>query len=211
MLAIFSILINTCNCDYYPYPTTSLGESIPWNSSGNFQNGKSTHYGPYPSFPAYSEPGFQEKDVGVGCSNGEIGGDPNWNKILQRGTRVNPLLNATIWPLTPTVAVSEAAWPKKSICWKSLRIRNRNDHSLFIDAIVVDFCPKNGCLWAKNSREYNVDIYGEESWKALGGGLTQGVLDVEIMWPEGLVPYQSSSVQSTWSILCIATLFWFNL
>ena len=35
--------------------------------------GKSTHYGPWPSFQAFSEPGFLPNDVGVGCSDGRPG------------------------------------------------------------------------------------------------------------------------------------------
>lgn len=39
---------------------------------GLTRNGQATHYGPWPSFPTYSEPGFLQNDVGVGCSNGQV-------------------------------------------------------------------------------------------------------------------------------------------
>jgi hypothetical protein len=164
-----------------------------WLVNGEFQSGMATHYGPFPGFPPYSEIGYQPMDVGVGCSNGQPGGDPKWLEVLGNGVRSNPLLNSTVWPMAPTVAVSAAAWSKKVICWQSLQIRNKNNPSLVISARVVDFCPKEGCHWSPNSRHFNVDIYGQDTWEKLGGGLTDGQLEVEVSWPSGLVPYVNSS------------------
>jgi hypothetical protein len=43
---------------------------------------KATHYGPFPARPWLSESGYQESEAGVGCSNGQPGGDPRWRAIL---------------------------------------------------------------------------------------------------------------------------------
>ncbi|KAI8906407.1 hypothetical protein EDD86DRAFT_210645 [Gorgonomyces haynaldii] len=73
-----------------------------YTTTGDWQAGKATHYGPYPQYPALSEAGYQPLDVGVGCSDGRPGGDPRWNAILKKGTKSNPLMNSTVWPTTPT-------------------------------------------------------------------------------------------------------------
>jgi hypothetical protein len=39
-------------------------------TTGDWQAGKATHYGPYPQYPPANEVGYQPLDVGVGCSNG---------------------------------------------------------------------------------------------------------------------------------------------
>ncbi len=71
-----------------------------------------------------------------------------------------------------------------------------------MEAVIVDFCPANGCLWNSTERAFNVDIYGQETWKALGGGLLEGKLHVEIAWPAGLVPNAATSASLSF------TLFW---
>jgi hypothetical protein len=172
-----------------------------WNPSGAFQTGKATHYGPFPDFPAWSEPGYYPNDVGVGCSTGVPGGDPNWNSILSKGVQRNPLSEMTVWPITPTVAVSEAAWNKKDVCWKTLKIRNKNNPSLQVEAVIVDFCPRNGCLWNRTERSFNVDIYGQETWKKLGGGVLDGKMQIEVAWPAGLIPNSATAVTITFLAL----------
>lgn len=146
--------------------------------------------GPYPSFPAHSEAGYQPLDVGVGCSTGEPGGDPRWNAILAKGLYSNPLNNLTVWPKQPTVAVSQAAYPDKSkVCFKKIKIRRAGDDSIpAIEAAIVDFCPAAGCNWSRDERANNVDLYGEHTWKALGGQDGGGKLAVEIVWPAGIGP-----------------------
>jgi hypothetical protein len=109
---------------------------------------------------------------------------------------VNP---NTVWPKTPTVAVSGFAWAKKDICWKTVTIRNKNDKSLTIEAVVVDFCPSSGCLWNRRERAWNVDIYGVRSFQALGGRTDGGNIDVEIAWPAGLKPNTSGSTNLKYS------------
>lgn len=36
-----------------------------------------------------------------------------------------------------------------------------------------------------------MDIYGEAAWTALGGGVTDGVMDLQITWPAGIAPFSS--------------------
>jgi hypothetical protein len=50
-----------------------------------------------------------------------------------------PLLPSTVWPITLTVAVSEAAWPRDRICFQTIQIRNKNNPLKTIEAVVVDF------------------------------------------------------------------------
>ncbi|KAJ1530120.1 hypothetical protein HK096_008312, partial [Nowakowskiella sp. JEL0078] len=145
-----------------------------------------------------SEAGYQPLEVGVGCSNGATGGDPNWNQILANGTypNISFAVNAhTVWPKVATVAVSEAIYGgvkagtydsgERHIpgCWKWVEIRNKAKPDLKVYAVIVDFCPKHGCLWPDDQLAKNVDIYGEYTWIALGGGSTQSTLELEIRWP----------------------------
>ena len=160
----------------------------------SIREGRGTHYGPWPSFPYMSEPGYQPLNVGVGCSTGVPGGDPQFNEILAQGTYPAPAGNpTTIWPKAHCVAVSEAVWGgarKQSTCWETLKITNKAT-GITITAYIVDFCPTNGCLWKKDELYNNVDIYGEETWKALGADPKNdaiGVLDLEIEWPSSMVP-----------------------
>ena len=166
-----------------------------FDPNGAFQKGHSTHYGPFPGFPAFSEIGYLANDVGVGCSNGQPGGDPRWLEILKGGVQINPLDPNTVWPSIPTVAVSEAAWAKEDVCFKKIIIRNAKKPNLFVEAVIVDFCPATGCLWDKSTRHLNADIYGQETWTKLGANLTDGVIEIEIKWPDGIKPYSSSSLR----------------
>jgi hypothetical protein len=71
------------------------------------RKGTATHYGPW-DLIHYSEVGYQPLDVGVGCSNGEPGGDPSWNSILEKGVHVglvdHPANTKTVWPKEHCVA-----------------------------------------------------------------------------------------------------------
>ena len=167
-----------------------------FDTSGAFQKGHSTHYGPFPSLPEMNEVGYLKNDVGVGCSNGQPGGDPRWLEILKEGVMVNPLDPTTVWPNKPTVAVSQAAWSKQAVCFKTMTIRNAKIPAYSIEAVIVDFCPSQGCLWDKRMRHLNADIYGEATWKKLGANLTDGVIEIEIKWPEGIRPYSSKGIRS---------------
>ena len=161
-----------------------------FDTSGAFQRGIATHYGPNPFYIPGSEAGYQPNAVGVGCSNGPD--DQNWSKLLAKGvfnvTRYEGIEKSTVWPTTPTVAVSEYSWKRNEICWKTVKIRNAENHSLAIDAIVVDFCPSQGCLWKRLDRAWNVDIYGIFSFHTLGGNANAGSLKIEIAWPPGIMP-----------------------
>ncbi|KAI9011456.1 hypothetical protein BC832DRAFT_346497 [Gaertneriomyces semiglobifer] len=157
--------------------------------------GRATHYGPYPSFPAHSEPGYQLNGVGVGCAIAEPGGDPRWNAILaEKGTYTNPLNNQTAWPKLATVAVSQAAYAstpedRARMCFQRIKLRSRTDPNLpVIDAAVVDWCPAAGCNWSKDELPFNVDLYGEYTWKQLGGQDGGGMIDIEVYWPDGIGP-----------------------
>lgn len=60
-------------------PLSTVGSSgliPPWLPA------KATHYGPFPARPWLSESGYQDSEAGVGCSNGQPGGDPRWRAIL---------------------------------------------------------------------------------------------------------------------------------
>ncbi|KAI9193117.1 uncharacterized protein BJ171DRAFT_533808 [Polychytrium aggregatum] len=179
----------------------ALGVDAQWRA------GQATHYGPFPDYLPLSEAGYQANDVGVGCSNGQPGGDPHWNAILSKG--VYPPLNnsiniGTVWPKTATVAVSEAMYGfanKDKVCWSTLTIRNAANHSQTVQAIVVDFCPANGCLWPADQLANNVDLYGEATWNALGGGLLDGTVNIEIIWPANLNP--NAQPMSGWAIFGI--------
>ncbi|KAJ3406141.1 hypothetical protein HDV05_006136, partial [Chytridiales sp. JEL 0842] len=133
-----------------------------------------TTTGPFPGRAFKSEPGYMPNDVGVGCSNGQSGGDPRWKAILENGTYPVPsnlAVNArTVWPVTPTVAVSQrmyGATNKDNVCFQKIRVRNKFNTSLEVEAAIVDFCPTKGCLWNVNDLAYNVDIYGEMTWMML--------------------------------------------
>ncbi|KAJ3197268.1 hypothetical protein HDU67_003783, partial [Dinochytrium kinnereticum] len=145
--------------------------------------------------PFKSEIGYVQNDVGVGCSNGVPGGDPRWNAILSEGTLplpANLTVNAnTVYPKASTVAVSQRMWGganKALICFQKMKIRNRDRPELQVDAYIVDFCPTAGCLWPVDELDKNADIYGEETWVKLGGGLDDAMLNIEIQWPAGITP-----------------------
>ena len=87
--------------------------------------------------------------------------------------------------------------------------------SLSVMAHIVDFCPTNGCLWPSQNLSFNVDVYGEKTWVALGGGLDEGVIDIEILWNEGMTPVDSWSrgvgrfgESSLASLTCLLMLWW---
>ena len=190
---LFTAKAQTPFADIIPeFPISSgANGAVNWNAAGTYQSGHATHYGPFPSNPSASEAGYQPLDVGVGCSDGQPGGDPRWKAILERGTKPNPIMNSTVWPIQATVAVSEFAWGfknKDQVCFKPIQIRNKKNPTQTISAIIVDFCPAAGCLWPSEQRPFNVDVYGEDTWFKLGGGKTDAMLDVEIQWPAGLVP-----------------------
>ncbi|ORY73295.1 hypothetical protein LY90DRAFT_403049, partial [Neocallimastix californiae] len=150
--------------------------------------------GPFPSNPHFSEVGYQPNDVGVGCSDGRPGGDPQWKSILSKGVYPSPNIvnhEKTVWPVAYTVAVSAAVWNKEDICWKSIKIRNKNKPNLVIEAYIVDFCPIGYCLWKDNYLARNVDIYGEKAWLALGADVNESNLDIEIEWPKGVIPHDA--------------------
>ncbi|OAJ42648.1 hypothetical protein BDEG_26075 [Batrachochytrium dendrobatidis JEL423] len=156
-----------------------------------------------------SENGYQFNDVGVGCSNGEPGGDPRWNSIKDHGLIQNPLDSKTVWPIVPTVAVSEFSWGgsnKDKICYQTLNIRNAHNHSQRLTAYVVDFCPTKGCMWSAKERQFNVDIYGQRTFSRLGGALMDGIIDIEIQWPTGIIANSAKNDFSFKTILIV----WFN-
>ncbi|KAJ3105449.1 hypothetical protein HDU97_008065 [Phlyctochytrium planicorne] len=181
--------------------TTSLKPAIKMpfirNSTGIWVSGKATSYGPFPSRPYKSEIGYVANDIGVGCSNGQPGGDPHWNLILAQGTYPNPNLTVnadTVWPQIPTVAVSQRKYGgdnKNQVCFQPILIRNKNSPEKQVEAVIVDFCPTQGCLWSGDDLSRNADIYGENTWTALGAGLDDGSIEVEIQWPAGVVPNNS--------------------
>ncbi|ORX61038.1 hypothetical protein BCR36DRAFT_273412, partial [Piromyces finnis] len=152
--------------------------------------------GPFPSLPHFSEIGYQPNDVGVGCSDGRPGGDPKWNEILAKGVYPPPNIvnhEKTVWPVTYTVAVALAVWNKEDVCWKKIKIRNKNKPEYVIEATIVDFCPIGHCLWKDEYLARNVDIYGEKAWNALGADPNESKLQIEIEWPAGVVPHDAIS------------------
>lgn len=186
-----------------------LSNSRPFDITGSFQSGIVTRYGPNPLYIHGSEVGYQPNAVGVGCSNGS--NDPNWTKILAKGVyNVSSFLGMdknTVWPRTPTIAVSQFAWNRNEICWKTVKIRNALNHSLAIEAVVVDFCPTSGCLWNPSDRAWNADIYGVISFQALGGEPNGGSINVEIAWPAGIKPDTSDSSTLSRSLCSLLFLF----
>ncbi|KAI9207035.1 uncharacterized protein BJ171DRAFT_411608, partial [Polychytrium aggregatum] len=164
--------------------------SVAASANGQWVSGQATHYGPFPQFPAWSEPGFQPGAVGVGCASSS--NDPRWNAILSGGLLPNPDLPAnaaTVWPVEYVVAVSEAVYggaKKDQYCFQKITIRNSNDHSKQITATIVDFCPAGSCLWSANALAHNVDLYGGAAWQALGGATLDGSINIDIIWPGGM-------------------------
>jgi hypothetical protein len=69
---------------------------------------------------------------------------------------------------------------KEKVCFQTVKVRNRKNSSLEINAVIVDFCPTRGCLWPMDELSYNVDIYGEMTWTMLGAGFDQGVMEIEV-------------------------------
>jgi hypothetical protein len=168
--------------------------SRPFSAGGGLQPGTVTTYGPNDKYPPGNEAGYRKNEVGVACSSGIPGGDPEWNKILASGTKMNSLDPETIWPMMPTVAVSQKAWGK-SLCWQKLIIRSRITGET-ITAVVVDACPTNGCLWNSSSLAFNADVYGVDTFLALGGKADGGSVDVDIQWPAGMRPFTSNALKS---------------
>lgn len=110
-------------------------------SAQSTRKGKATHYGPW-EIAYKSEVGYQPLDVGVGCSNGQPGGDPRWNEILEDGQHErlpHPANVATVWPKQPTVAVSAAMYGKEA-CFQKIVIENKATGKS-LEASIVDFCP----------------------------------------------------------------------
>ncbi|KAI9199639.1 uncharacterized protein BJ171DRAFT_410643, partial [Polychytrium aggregatum] len=153
--------------------------------------GHATHYGPYPQYPAWSEVGYLPGDIGVGCSNGQPGGDPNWDAILSNGTYPSPAGTQTVWPIVATVAVSQKYWAsnytgqtyRAPICWNSIWIRNPAFPNDVVEAQIVDYCPTQGCTWSEDELPYNVDIYGGATWTTLHGQTLDAKIAIEIIWP----------------------------
>ncbi|KAI8802424.1 hypothetical protein BJ742DRAFT_743719 [Cladochytrium replicatum] len=188
------------------------------HAASSFVEGRSTYYGPWLASSALSELGYQPNDIGVGCSNGEPGGDPRWNAILAQGTHTPPSFpqNAnTVWPKVPTVAVSQAVYAatpeiRKLACWNTVLIRKKGG-SVVLNATIVDFCPTNGCLWPNEERARNLDIYGQHTWEALGGKTNESTMAIEVQWPESLAslsPAHRIDLRSaSWLLsICIAVL-----
>lgn len=100
-------------------------------------------------------------------------------------------LSTTVWPSTPTVAVSEASYRKQDVCWKTVELFNPSTGKQ-VQAVIVDFCPASGCNWGKSERANNVDIYGSDTWKALGGKVEDSTMPLQITWPPGVFPSSSS-------------------
>ena len=198
-------------------------------------SGLATHYGPFPILPHFSEIGYQLLDVGVGCSNGQPGGDPRWNKILNDGVydrdqmeimaningssldsikRQNlDLLSKSIWPKSFTVAVSERAYGgsnKVNSCFQTLQIRNSKNHSLIVNATIVDFCPTNGCLWPLNQVSRNLDLYGQALWTALGAQSQDSKVEIDVLWPSNLIP-NSANIKYSRIIVILEILYIFGL
>ncbi|KAJ3141671.1 hypothetical protein HDU90_006014 [Geranomyces variabilis] len=167
----------------------SLSSSAAWTA------GKATHYGPYPSAPQFADAGYLPNEQGIGCSTGIPGNDPRWNAIVAAGVYpVPPPFTTTIYPKQALVAVSKAAYPSKvtanSMCYRTLQLRSRTNSSLpTISAIAVDYCPFALCNWPAKELANNVDIYGEYTWKALGGQDGGGTIDLEILWPADVKPW----------------------
>ncbi|KAI9354792.1 hypothetical protein DFJ73DRAFT_759198 [Zopfochytrium polystomum] len=189
-----AIAVATPASAIFPLRGQIAGDGVPF-VAGTWHAAKGTHYGPFPSNTRVSEQGFLSNDVGVGCSNGQPGGDPRWNAILANGTYPpvdNGINNSTVWPVVPVVAVSQRMYggPNKNVvCFSTVTIRSASNASAQVTAHVVDFCPTYGCLWTFDMLSYNVDLYGQETWFALGGGVDgDGSLDLEIQWPAGLTP-----------------------
>lgn len=170
-------------------PSIASTSGVVFSLEGNPQEGKVTTYGPNPIYPPGNEPGYRAGQVGVGCSLGSH--DVRWNNLLASGTYKNELDNGTVWPVQPTVAVSEAAWGK-SLCFMNITITSSK---ATIVATVVDLCPAAGCLWEKSTRAFNADIYGVKTFQALGGDPMGGNVVVKISWPKGMQPNLNSSIQ----------------
>lgn len=160
---------------------------FPFKGTGNWIKGSATHYGPYPNFPSFNEVGYLDGEVGVGCSTGS--NDTEWQAILALGRIPNPLNPKTVWPKVPTVAVSQSMWKREEICWKTIILRN-SASNVTVTAVVVDFCPTEGCLWSKSELDKTVDLYGQETWMLLGGDKLGGAghISIDIQWPEGVTP-----------------------
>ncbi|KAJ3177604.1 hypothetical protein HDU87_004357 [Geranomyces variabilis] len=171
------------------------GLLLPRSATAAWTPGKATHYGPYPSAPQYADAGYLANEQGIGCSTGIPGNDPRWNAIVAAGVYpVPPPFTTTIYPKQATVAVSRAAYPSKvtanSMCYRTLQLRSRTNSSLpTISAIAVDFCPYGTCNWPAKELANNVDIYGEYTWKALGGQDGGGTIDLDILWPADVKPW----------------------
>lgn len=177
-----------------PNNSTTIDIGDEYQIPMNWTTGYSTHYGPFPSNPQFSEIGYQPNDVGVGCSNGYPGGDPEWLKILANGTYPAPNIvnhEKTVWPVVYTVAVSAAVWNRDDICWQKLSIRNHHHPEYKIEAYVVDFCPIGYCLWKDEYLARNIDLYGEKAWVALGGDISESKMKIDIEWPKGVVPHDA--------------------
>ncbi|KAJ1559443.1 hypothetical protein HK405_010614, partial [Cladochytrium tenue] len=69
---------------------------------------------------------------------------------------------------------------KATVCFQTIQVRNAANTSAEVTAHIVDFCPTSGCLWSSDALSYNLDIYGEHTWLALGGGLLDGTVSLEI-------------------------------
>lgn len=137
-----------------------------------------------------NEAGYQALEVGVGCSLGT--NETQWLDILAHGTQPNPISPDTVWPIYPTVAVSQRMYKqiRDKMCWSRIKIRNSQNTSQEVTAAVIDWCPSKGCNWPNEELAFNVDIYGEKTWVALGGPpMGGGKINVEVIWPEGVDPY----------------------
>jgi len=198
----FSLNEGRINNSTLGYNNTMGLDEFDYEKPINWTSGYGTHYGPFPSSPHFSEVGYQPQDVGVGCSDGRPGGDPRWKNILSKGVYPPPNLvghQNTVWPVAYTVAVSLAVWNKEDVCWKTLKIRNKNKPEYMIEAYIVDFCPIGYCQWKDKYLSRNVDIYGEKAWFALGADQNISKLEVEIEWPEGVVPHDALTLSAGFS------------
>lgn len=163
-----------------------------------YYKGKATHYGPYTSDKELDEEGFYENGLNVGCTAVK---DKNkvWDFILSQGSYKSATQPNIVWPKIPLFAVSERYYSYDD-CWKKIIVKSTIRNTI-VEGYIVDVCGMSNCGWKKDVESTYLDVFGEYTWRTLGGNNENGIIDLEIVFPGKQPTGQKAQTVSSASVV----------